>query len=166
MVLLEYLGPILGGLTFIVAMSFVREPHRRHFNAVFVAGAGAAYLSGGGFGVWELPYILVAACVVSYRGLRDYRYTGLAWLMHSGWDVLHHLYGNPLWPFLPGSSHGCAITDVVIALWFLAGAPTLLPLRVRTLFSIDKSDPGPVVSRVRQASASVSGRSMREKEPA
>ncbi|WP_230421225.1 DUF6010 family protein [Actinomadura soli] len=28
-------------------MSLNREPHRRRFNAVFVAGAGAAYISGG-----------------------------------------------------------------------------------------------------------------------
>src|SRR5207244_11747211 len=82
------------------------------------------YLSGGGFGPWErldAPAGLTAA----YLGLRSYPMIGLAWLMHAGWDVLHHFYGNAIWPFMPTSSLGCMIFDAVIALWFLAGAPAL-----------------------------------------
>jgi hypothetical protein len=41
------------------------------------------------------------------------------------WDVLHHLFGNPIIPFLPASSIGCAVCDVVIALWCFAAAPVL-----------------------------------------
>jgi len=37
--------------------------------------------------------------------------------------VLHHLYGNPIIPFAPTSSLGCAICDPVIAIWCFAGAP-------------------------------------------
>lgn len=121
----DYVGPLLGGLVFIAVMSLVREPARRSFNALFVAGASAAYLSGGGFGVWELPYVVIAGCVVSYLGLRHHFWIGVAWLMHTGWDIAHYLYGNPIWPFLPTSSHGCAITDAVIAIWFFAGAPSV-----------------------------------------
>jgi len=122
MTLSDFLGPALGGLAFILIMSHVRRPARQRFNAIFVAGASAAYMSGGGFGPWELPYIVIAGCIVSYRGLDDVRFIGLAWLMHSAWDTTHHLYGNPLWPFLGSSSHGCAIADAVIGVWFLAGA--------------------------------------------
>ena len=122
---MDYIGPLIGACVFILLMSLVREPHRRLYNAVFVAGASGVYLSGGGFGVWELPYVAVAGGVVSYLGLNSYRWIGVAWFMHAGWDILHHLYGNPLWPFMEMSSFGCAIFDSAIALWFLAGAPTL-----------------------------------------
>ena len=121
--LMDYLGPVLGSMVFVLLMSRVSPRARRRFNAIVVAGASACYLSGGGFGIWEIPYIVVAGCVVSYRGLDDVRFVGLAWLMHSAWDVAHHLYGNPLWPFLMSSSHGCAIFDAIIGVWFLAGAP-------------------------------------------
>jgi uncharacterized protein DUF6010 len=47
--------------------------------------------------------------------------------MHSAWDLTHHLWGNPLWPFMPTSFWGYMIFDAVIAIWFLAGAPALLP---------------------------------------
>lgn len=104
----------------------VSSRYRANFNAVFVAGAGAAYL-GGGFGVWEFAFTaLVTYC--AYRGLRSYAYIGVAWLLHTGWDVLHHLYGNPIVPFAADSSPGCAISDPVIALWFFAGAPSVYGL--------------------------------------
>jgi len=45
--------------------------------------------------------------------------------MHSAWDLVHHLYGNPIWPFMPTSSFGCLVFDALIALWFLAGAPSI-----------------------------------------
>jgi len=120
----DYVGPVVGAVVFVLIMTRVREPARRNFNAIMVGGAGGAYLSGG-FGLWELLYAAVAV-TVAYLGLRSYRMIGVAWLMHAGWDLLHHFYGNPLWPFMPTSSFGCMIFDTVIALWFLAGAPALV----------------------------------------
>jgi hypothetical protein len=104
-------------------MKVVREPARRNFNALFVAGAGGAYLSGG-LGAWELVYPALAT-PIAYFGLRSHRFIGIAWLMHSGWDIVHHLYGNPIWPFTPTSSFGCVVFDALIAIWFLIGAPSI-----------------------------------------
>jgi hypothetical protein len=41
------LAPLLVAAVLIFLISVFREPGRRKFSAVFVAGAGAAYLSGG-----------------------------------------------------------------------------------------------------------------------
>jgi len=91
-----------------------------------IAGAGAAYLNGG-FGMWEFAFTaLVTYC--AYKGPRSYRFIGVGWLLHTGWDVLHHLYGNPIVPFAPTSSLGCAICDPVIAAWCFAGGPSLYNL--------------------------------------
>jgi Family of unknown function (DUF6010) len=57
-------------------MSMVTEPARQRFNAIFVAGAGAAYLNGG-LGAWEFVYIGIAT-LIAYKGLSCYRYIGLA----------------------------------------------------------------------------------------
>ncbi len=122
---MDYVGPAVGAVVFVLVMSFVREPVRQRFNAIFVAGAGGVYLSGG-LGPWELLYPAIAT-PVAYLGLRSYRFIGIAWLMHSGWDLVHHLWGNPIWPFMPTSSFGCLIFDALIAVWFLAGAPTIVP---------------------------------------
>jgi hypothetical protein len=120
---MDYVGPVIGAVVFVAVMSLVKEPGRRTFNAILVAGASGVYLSGG-FGPWELVYPAIATPVV-YLGLRSYRFIGVAWLMHSCWDVVHHLWGNPIWPFMPTSSFGCMLFDAVIALWFLAGAPSI-----------------------------------------
>jgi hypothetical protein len=119
--LMDYIGPIIGGILFVLLMSLVREPARRTFNAVFIAGASGVYLSGG-FGLWELAYPAIALPIV-YLGLRSYRFIGIAWLMHAAWDLPHHLWGHPIWPFMPTSSFGCVVFDTVVAVWFLAGAP-------------------------------------------
>lgn len=120
----DYVGPTIAAIAFVVLMSRVREPARREYNAILVAGASGAYL-GGGLGIWELPYAAIAGGIVAYYALRSYPLIGVAWLMHAGWDLVHHLYANPIWPFMPTSSFGCMIFDAVIALWFLAGAPPL-----------------------------------------
>ena len=125
---MNYAGPTIGALTFVLLMSRVPEPTRRTFNAMLVAGACGAYLSGG-FGRWELLYP-VLALPVAFLGLRSYRFIGIAWLMHAAWDLSHHLWGNPIWPFMRTSSLGCAIFDTLISIWFLAGAPTLIRRRV------------------------------------
>src|SRR6266446_2248332 len=116
-------APIVVAVLFILATSRFEEPNRRHFMAIIIAGAGAAYLSGG-FGVWEFVFTaLITVC--AYKGLNSYRLIGLGWLFHTAWDVLHHLYGNPIIPFLPTSSIGCAVCDPVIAGLCFAGAPAL-----------------------------------------
>jgi hypothetical protein len=118
---MDVVGPIIGAAVFIAVMSIVREPTRRTLNAVIVAGAGGAYLSGGGFGPWEIIYPVVAT-PVAFLGLDSYAFIGIAWLMHSTWDIAHHLFGNPIWPFMPTSSFGCMIFDALIAIWFMTGA--------------------------------------------
>jgi Family of unknown function (DUF6010) len=131
LVVADYLGPAVAAVLFVMLMSLVNEPTRRTLNAVVVAGASGVYLSGG-FGVWELLYPAIALPVV-YRGLQSYRSIGAAWLMHSASDLAHHLWGNPIWPFMPSSSFGCMIFDAAIAAWFLAGAPSLAAVHARKL---------------------------------
>jgi hypothetical protein len=119
---MDVVAPILVALVFIAATSAFKEPHRRNFMAIMIAGAGAAYLNGG-FGVWEFLFTAVVT-VFAYQGLTSYAFIGAGWLLHTGWDVLHHLYGTPIVPFVSTSSLGCAICDPVIAAWCFAGAPS------------------------------------------
>jgi Family of unknown function (DUF6010) len=126
LLVMDYAGPLVSAAIFVLVMSLVKEPARRTFNAVFAAGATGVYLSGG-FGPWELLYPAIATPVV-YLGLRSYRLIGFAWLMHSCWDIVHHLWGNPIWPFMPTSSFGCMIFDAIIAAWFLSDAPSIFTL--------------------------------------
>jgi len=120
---MDWIGPAFGAALFVLVMSRVREPARRNFNAVFVAGASGVYLSGG-LGPWELFYPAIAA-PVAYLGLRSHRFIGLAWVMHACWDLVHHLYGNPIWPFMATSSFGCLVFDTLIAAWFFSKAPSV-----------------------------------------
>ncbi|WP_051162211.1 DUF6010 family protein [Nocardia brevicatena] len=127
---MTYIAPLLVGALYVLLNSAIRDPRtRRHFNAVMVAGAGAAYLSGGGFGVWE---ILGTAAITycAYRGLESWTWIGVAWLLHTAWDLVHHLKGNPILPFAHDSALGCAICDPVIALWCLCGGPALIGRRM------------------------------------
>ena len=124
LVVMDYVGPAAGALVFVAVMSLVAEPTRRTLNAIILAGASGVYLSGG-FGLWELVYPVIAT-PIAYFGLRSYRFIGVGWLIHAGWDAAHHLWGNPIWPFMPSSAFGCLIFDALIAPWFLAGAPALL----------------------------------------
>ena len=64
---------------------------------------------------------------LAYFGLSNYRAIAAGWLAHTVWDFLHHLYGNPIIPFAPLSSFGCAICDPVIAVWYAFGALSILP---------------------------------------
>jgi hypothetical protein len=122
--MMDYMGPAIGAALFVLIMSLVPEPTRRTFNAILVAGTCGAYLNGG-FGRWELLYPALATPIV-YYGLRSHRFIGVAWLMHAAWDLPHHLWGNPIWPFMPTSSFGCVVFDTLIAIWFLADAPSLV----------------------------------------
>src|SRR5437868_11173396 len=93
---MDYVGPALGALVFVVGMSLVAEPTRRTLNAIILAGASGVYLSGG-FGLWELTYPVLGAAI-ALGGLRAYRLIGVGWPMHACWDIAHHLWGNPIWP--------------------------------------------------------------------
>lgn len=127
---MDYVGPAVGAAMFVVVMSLVKEPRRRTFNVIFLAGASGVYLSGG-FGLWELLYPAVAT-PIAYLGLRSYRVIAFAWLMHSSWDIAHYIWGYPIWPFMPTSSFGCMIFDALIAVWFLRGAPSMLTARKKS----------------------------------
>ena len=126
---LPYVIPVLIGVAYAAVNSLVRAEHRRPLNAVIVAGAGAAYLSNG-FGPWELVFT-AAATFAAFKGLRSWAWIGVAWLMHTAWDLAHHHYGEPILPFAPTSSLGCAICDPVIALWCFAQGPSIGDLRAR-----------------------------------
>jgi Family of unknown function (DUF6010) len=117
------LAPILIALIFISLCSLLKEPKRRDFMAIMIAGAGAAYLRGG-LGKSEFVFTALVTWV-AYKGLHSYRFIGIGWILHTGWDIIHHLYGHPIVPFVPTSSLGCAICDPVIAAWCFAGAPSV-----------------------------------------
>jgi len=116
-------GAVIIGLVYILLSSLVKEPARQKLSAIIVAGAGAAYLSGG-LGVWEFVFCAVLT-FIAFKGLTHYYFIGIGWLLHTCWDVLHHLYGNPIVPFSPSSSAGCAVCDAVLALWFFMKAPSV-----------------------------------------
>jgi hypothetical protein len=124
LLVMDYAGPALAAVVFVLVMSLVKEPNRRMVNVILAAGSTGMYMSGG-FGPWELIYPALVTPIV-FLGLRSYRYIGLAWLMHSTWDIAHHLWGNPIWPFMRTSSFGCMIFDAIIAMWFFAGAPSIV----------------------------------------
>ena len=108
------------------SMSLVREPTRQQLNAILVAGAGFAYMSGG-LGFFEYAFI-PAAISPAFSGCVRIGPISVAWFLHVGWDIVHHLYGNPIWPWMPLSSLACATLDTLIGIWFLAGAPSVYAL--------------------------------------
>lgn len=114
---------VLIAIVFITIMSFVKEPNRQKLNAIIIAGAGSVYWSGG-LGVWEFIFGSLML-FVAYKGLKHYYFIGIGWLLHTGWDILHHLYASPIIPFDPLSSAGCAVCDPILAIWFFFGAPTI-----------------------------------------
>jgi len=117
------LSPIAVAGVAVALFSLLDEMDRRSASVVTVAGAGAAYLNGG-LGAWEFPFCGLVA-YLAHCGLQDYRFVGLGWILHTLWDVVHHLYGNPIVPFAPLSSAGCAVCDAVLAGWYFAGAPSV-----------------------------------------
>ena len=42
---MDILGPVIVALVYISLCSLFKEPNRRNFNVIFIAGAGAAYLN-------------------------------------------------------------------------------------------------------------------------
>jgi Family of unknown function (DUF6010) len=128
--IIELISPLVVALIFIALCSLFKEPNRRNFSALLIAGAGAAYLNGGLLG-WEFAFCNVMTAV-AYFGLKDYRSIGIGWLLHTAWDTVHHLYGTPIVPFVPLSSFGCMIYDPVLALWYFRGAPSIFTWFGRT----------------------------------
>ena len=121
--------PLVPAAVVILGLSAVPEEQRKRIGAVTAAGFTGLYLNGG-FGAWEFVYMFVAS-VPAYLSQRSFGWIGAAWLMHAGWDLLHHFYGNTLWLWDPMSSLGCAVMDPVVAVWFFAGAPSVFA-RFRT----------------------------------
>jgi len=122
---LNLISPLIVAGVWILLCALLREPARQRFSAILLAGAGAAYL-GGGLGLWEFAFCAMMS-LVAYRGLENYRFIGAGWVLHTLWDVVHHLNGHPIVPFLPLSSAGCAICDLGLAAWYFAGAPSPYP---------------------------------------
>lgn len=116
---------------FCLLASLLRAPRRQQAMAVLVAGASGVYFNGG-LGLWEYAFS-GALLLCAYGGLRAYWPLGVGWLLHSGWDVLHHLYGTPIIPRVPLSSAQCALCDALIAGWLFAGAPCIYGLLRATL---------------------------------
>jgi len=117
------IAPVIVSGIFITLTSLFKEPTRQQFSALMIAGAGFVYF-GGGFRFWEVGYG-VFFLWLAFRSLTDYRFVGVGWMLHVGWDILHHLYGRPILPFIPLSSLGCAICDTGIAAWYFLGAPSI-----------------------------------------
>jgi Family of unknown function (DUF6010) len=121
--LVKVLAPIASALVYISRSSLLGEPARQNFNAVFLAGAGAAYLSGGlrrvGVRLHRPGYPLRLHGAVVVRFCRRRMASA-----HRLGRVAPPLR-DPIVPFAPDSSLGCAICDPVIALWLFAGAPSV-----------------------------------------
>lgn len=121
--LMTAVGAIIIAGLYITIFSLVKEPNRQIINALIIAGAGATYWSGG-LGLYEFP-LGVMMIYLAFKGLKDYKFLALGWLVHTAYDILHHIYGNPIVPMSPSSSAGCAICDPMLALWLFMGAPSV-----------------------------------------
>ncbi|WP_397569555.1 DUF6010 family protein [Schlesneria sp. T3-172] len=123
-------GSILVGLVAITIGSLVTEPTRQKSMAIILAGASGSYFNDG-LGIYEIP-LSAAILLCAGIGLRFYPAIGVGWLLHTTSDVLHHSIGQPIISFLPTSSIGCAVCDVVLAVWFFMKAPSVFNLWRRT----------------------------------
>lgn len=121
---LSVVAPAIVGLVYIALLALLPEPARQRLNALMLAGAGGAYISGGSLGLWELAFAAVVM-ICAYQGLTNYAWLGIGWLLHASWDIVHHLRGAPMIPELAHSSFGCAICDPIIAIWLFLGAPSI-----------------------------------------
>jgi hypothetical protein len=125
------IASLVVAIVFITACSLLKEPNRRQFSAIMIAGAGAAYLNGGLLG-WEFVFCGVVTCLACL-GLRSYRFVATGWVLHTVWDMVHDLYGTPIVPCVPLSSAECAICGLALALWYFRGAPSVFVLVSRRL---------------------------------
>ena len=119
-------GAVLIAGVYISIFSLVKEPARQKINALIIAGAGATYWSSG-LGFYEFP-LGVIMITLAYKGLTNYKYLALGWMVHTVYDLLHHFYANPIIPMESSSSAGCAICDPILAVWLFFGAPSIFTL--------------------------------------
>ncbi len=120
--ILNAAGAIVIAAVYILLSSLLKEPDRQKLSAIILAGAGAAYLSSG-LGLLEFVFCTVMA-FISFKGLANYYFIGIGWLLHTSWDIVHHLYADTIVPSAPSSSAACAVCDTVLALWFFCKAPS------------------------------------------
>jgi hypothetical protein len=111
---------------FITIMSLLKEPLRQKINAGLIAVAGGAYINAGLMPFDQLFNVLLV--FIAYKGLQDYKFIALGWILHTCWDIVHHFYGNPIDPSVPYSTNVCAFFDVFIAIWFFFNAPSIFSL--------------------------------------
>jgi hypothetical protein len=126
---MNVVGAICIATIFITIFSFVKEPQRQTINALIIAGAGATYWSGG-LGFYEFPLGLIMI-LLAYKGMKNYKFLAIGWMVHTVYDLLHHFYGHPIVPMAPSSSAGCAICDPILAIWLYFGAPSVFDLSRR-----------------------------------
>ncbi len=124
--IINALAAVVIAFVYLTLSSFVKEPNRQKLSAIIVAGAGAVYWSGG-LGVWEFIFGTVML-FIAFKGLTHYYFIGIGWMLHTLWDVIHHLFANPIVEFSPSSSAGCAVCDTILALWFFFNAPSVFEL--------------------------------------
>jgi Family of unknown function (DUF6010) len=111
---------------FITLMSLLKEPLRQKINAGLIAVAGGAYINAGLMPFDQLFNVLLV--FIAYKGLQNYKFIALGWILHTCWDIVHHFYGNPIDPTMPDSTNVCAFFDPQIAMWFYFGAPSIFDL--------------------------------------
>ena len=77
---IQWMIPVIIAMLFILLCSLIKEPARKKFMAIFAAGAGGAYLSGGGFGLWEMALCgaMAVECTVKKKRRRQER-TSVQW---------------------------------------------------------------------------------------
>ncbi len=116
-------GLLLAGLT-LWAFSSLRLSERRWPYAALLAAIAAAYLLFAAYDgrttAWQIEFAgLVVFFGLALAGLRRRALLTLGFLLHGGWDVLHH--------FLPAAAHApgwyapfCGAYDLMIAayLWW------------------------------------------------
>lgn len=120
---LNIIAPVIVAGVFIGFTSLFQEPARQKFSALMIAGAGFVYF-GSSFRGWEVAYGALFLWL-AYRSLTNYTFVGIGWMLHVAWDIVHHLYGEAILPYVPLSSLGCAICDTGIAVWYFLGAPSI-----------------------------------------
>ena len=115
---------ICGPLVLIALLSTQPKLRRSRVVGVLAAVAAGTYINAG-FGAWELAASF-AMGAVAYQGIfGNDAMVGIAWIMHAGWDFLHHLNDVPLIDLIPSSAIECAITDIILAGWALVGFPSI-----------------------------------------
>lgn len=111
---------------FITIMSLLKEPLRQKINAGLIAVAGGAYINAGLMPFDQIFNVILV--FIAYKGLQNYKFIALGWIIHTCWDIVHHFYGNPIDPTMPDSTNVCAFFDVFIAIWFFFNAPSVFSL--------------------------------------